>query len=78
MPNSDTFSIPEIEGFVKSYLRHSKVSVDPFSRNKRWTTHTNDLNPNTAADTHLEALEFMAPLRRDSVLADLVLFDPPY
>src|ERR1039458_6585876 len=78
MPNADTFSIPTIGAFVKRYLLKSKCSVDPFARNKRWATHTNDLNPETEAEHHMEAGEFLHKLVADGVKADLVLFDPPY
>jgi hypothetical protein len=78
MPSSFTFDIPPIRALVKSYLYKSRVSVDPFARNKRWATYTNDLNPETAAESHVEALEFLADLKRRGVKADLVLFDPPY
>jgi hypothetical protein len=78
MPNSDTFDVPEIGEFVKSYLRKSIVSVDPFARNKRWATYTNDLNPDTDAEYHLDALDFLAKLQSDGVTADLVILDPPY
>lgn len=78
MPNADTFSIPCIGEFVKSYLRQSKISVDPFARNKGWATYTNDLNPDTSAEYHLDALEFLGNLRDKEVTADLVIFDPPY
>lgn len=76
MPSEDTFSIPPIEGFVKKYLMKSKVSVDPFARNKRWATFTNDLNPNTAADSHMDATEWL--LSMNGQKCDLVIFDPPY
>jgi hypothetical protein len=78
MPSSDTFDIPPIAGFVQKYLLKSKVSVDPFSRNKRWATYTNDLHPNTAATYHLEALDFLKEMLSQNVMADLVIFDPPY
>lgn len=79
MPSADTFSIPPIEWFVKSYLMQSKCSVDPFARNKRWATYTNDLNPETSALYHMDAWEFLHMLAtRDEVKADLLLFDPPY
>lgn len=78
MPSADTFDVPPIAGFVQKYLMKSKVSVDPFARNKRWATYTNDLNPNTAADNHLEALEFLTLMARQNIVADLVIFDPPY
>lgn len=78
MPNADTFSIPVIGDFVKRYLAQSKVSVDPFARDKRWATHTNDLNPNTKAEHHLEALDFLNLLLSQGVVVDLAIFDPPY
>ena len=78
MPNAETFSIIEIDGFVRSYLMASKVSIDPFARNKRLATFTNDLNPETAADYHLEALEFLKLMKSKGIKADLAFFDPPY
>lgn len=78
MPNADTFSVPPIGAMVKRYLSNSKVSVDPFSRNKRWATHTNDLNPKTEAEHHMDAEDFLEMLASRNVVADLVIFDPPY
>jgi hypothetical protein len=78
MPNSDTFDVKPIGEFVRYWLSHSKVSVDPFARNKRWATHTNDLNPATEAEHHMEAIAFLEKLANDGVTADLVIVDPPY
>lgn len=78
MPNSDTFDIEPIHNFVWKYLHQSKVSVDPFARNKKWATHTNDLNPQTEAEYHLEAADFFLELDRKGVKADLIILDPPY
>jgi len=78
MPNSDTFSVPIIGQFVQRYLQRSEVSVDPFARNKRWATHTNDINPATQAEHHMEARAFLAMLVERGVRADLLIFDPPY
>ena len=78
IPSAETFSIPPITAFVKSYLRLSKNSADPFARNKRWATWTNDLNPNTAAEYHMEARGFLQLLKDRQEMLDLVLFDPPY
>jgi hypothetical protein len=78
MPNGDTFSVPPIGDFVKSYLDGASVSVDPFARNKRWATHTNDLNPATQADHHMDAEAFLLMLAASGVKADLIIFDPPY
>jgi hypothetical protein len=76
MPTADTFDCKPIGGFVRSYLRG--VSVDPFARNKRWATHTNDLNPETAAEHHMDATDFLKMLADQGVQADVILIDPPY
>jgi hypothetical protein len=78
MASAETFTITPIGQLVKKYLHLSRVSVDPFSRNTRWATFTNDLNPATQADSHLPAVDFLANLVKADVKADLVLFDPPY
>ena len=78
MPSADTFSVPPMGDMVKRYLRESTVSIDPFARNKRWATHTNDMNPNTEAEHHMEARDFMRKMVADGVKADLIIFDPPY
>lgn len=78
MPNADTFSVEPIHNFVWKYLHQAKVSIDPFARNKRWATYTNDINPNTEAEYHLDATEFLDMLREREVKADFLLFDPPY
>ena len=78
MPNSDTFSVKPIGEFVKRYLFNSTISVDPFARNKNWATYTNDLNPKTSAQFHIDALDFLAMLKGMNVKAGLVIFDPPY
>jgi len=78
MPSADTFSIPVIGRFVQRYLRRAEVSVDPFARDKRWATHTNDLNPATNAEHHMEARDFLRMLVDRGVSADLLIFDPPY
>ena len=78
MPNADTFSVPCMGDFVKRYMKESMISVDPFARNKRWATHTNDINPSTEAEYHMEARDFLRHMVGEGILADLVIFDPPY
>jgi hypothetical protein len=78
MPSADTFSVPVIGEMVKRYLANAKISCDPFARNNRWATHTNDLNPKTEAEHHMDAEEFMAMLAGKGVKCDLAIFDPPY
>ncbi len=78
MPCSDTFDCVPIAGFVQKYLMRSTVSVDPFARNKRWATYTNDLDPGTAAESHCDAAEFLHILLEKGVVVDLAIVDPPY
>jgi hypothetical protein len=78
MPNSETFTVKPIGEFVKRYLVNAKISVDPFARNRDWATYTNDLNPNTSAQSHMDATDYLRKLADDGIHADLVIIDPPY
>ena len=79
MPSADTFSIPPIAAFLDRWLAGAGVIVDPFARNSRRGTLTNDLNPDTAAAHHSDAEMFVQTLCFEGqVEADAVLFDPPY
>lgn len=78
MPNSETFEIPAIKRRISEALLRSIVSVDPFARNRREATWTNDINPNTRAEYHMEARDFLRFLSAKGVRADLLLLDPPY
>ena len=78
MPNKNTFEIPPIGAFVQKYMRGRGVSIDPFARDCTWATWTNDLNPDTMANYHMDALEFLKMLLGKKVKADVVIFDPPY
>lgn len=78
MPSPETFSVPPIAFFVARYLTDCTAAVDPFARNSRLARYRNDLSPDTDATWHLEAAEFCKVLAGDGVVADAVLFDPPY
>lgn len=78
MPNHNTLSVQPIGQLVSYYLRQSKVSIDPFARDCGMATYTNDLNPQTKAVYHLDVVEFAQRLQSDAVVADLLIFDPPY
>ena len=78
MPNAETFLIPPISEMLAWRLRECAVVIDPFARNNRFGTITNDLNPETSATHHLDAIEFLDRLIAEKVRADAVLFDPPY
>ena len=78
MPSCDTLSIYPIKCFVARYMQSSQLSVDPFARNSRVANYRNDLNPETAAEYHMDACDFLAKMKDDGVRADLLIFDPPY
>ena len=78
MPNAETFSVKPIGEFVRAYLACSKVSVDPFAKNRNWADFTNDLDPKTTAKSHQDAEEFLKELSAKGVKVDLAFFDPPY
>src|ERR1022692_1816266 len=76
MPNPETFSLAPVSRLLDRWLAHVDCIVDPFARNSKRATLRNDLNPNTEADYHMTAEEFLVHLKEAS--AGVVLFDPPY
>jgi hypothetical protein len=78
IPSHNTFSITPINNLIRRYKEDTSTSVDIFARNNRLATFTNDLNPNTEAEYHLDAIDFVEVLKAQNVKADLILFDPPY
>lgn len=83
MPNSNTFDIRPIRKLIEKYdlctpeyVEQWYFSIDPFARNNKIAFYTNDLDPSTTADSHLDAIDFLK-LQSDTS-CDLVLFDPPY
>jgi hypothetical protein len=84
MPSPDTFTIAPIAAFVRRHLAASTttaacgVSIDPFARNCPWATHRNDLSPDTKAQFHLDAEDFLVRMREEGVVAAVGIFDPPY
>ena len=75
VPTAETFSLPPVAKLLDRWLLGCAVVVDPFARNSKYGTLRNDLNPNTTAEYHLLAEEFVEQVQ---VPADAVLFDPPY
>jgi len=78
MPSAETFSIPPIRDLLSRNLNGTKIIVDPFARDSKIGTLTNDLDPQTSATKHMEAAVFCRELLANGVQADAVLFDPPY
>ena len=61
-PNSATFQMKPALELAQKYLMKSKCSIDPFARNSRLAMHRNDLNPDTEAEHHMDALDFLKML----------------
>jgi hypothetical protein len=79
MPSPNTFSIQPIKDLLGRYIRPSMVVVDAFARNSRLAgEYSNDLNPATDAEFHMDGVAFLQMLAIDSVRADVILIDPPY
>ena len=76
MPNKNTFTIPPIADFVGRWV--IGISVDPFARDGKVATYTNDLNPEIDAHYNLPADEFLHRLADEGIKADVIIFDPPY
>jgi hypothetical protein len=75
MPSGETFSLLPVSKLLDRWLTGRAVIVDPFARNSKRGTITNDLSFATNADNHMHADDFVRQL---TVEADAVLFDPPY
>ena len=78
MPNPETFKIHPIANLLERYIEKDMIVVDPFARNSKWGTITNDLNKQTNAQYHMEAVLFLDKLIEEKIEVDVVLFDPPY
>lgn len=78
MPSPQTFSVKPIKELVERYLASGGVSLDPFARDTTYATHRNDMNPACSAEYKMDAYEFLLHMEERGVVADVVLFDPPY
>lgn len=77
MPNAQTFAIPAIADFLARHQAPFGLTADPFARDSRIADLRNDLNPNTQAENHLDAVAFLISLA-DRQDIGRVFFDPPY
>lgn len=75
MPNKDTFDIKPIKKLISKYS--IGVGADPFAKDSKIATITNDIDPMTSASYHKDALDFLKNDLKDLSM-DYILFDPPY
>ena len=73
MPSRWTFEIPPIREFIARHVAGCEVIVDPFAGRSTIGTHRNDLGYGG-----IEAEKYCEALSVAGIVADAVLFDPPY
>lgn len=76
MPNKWTFKIKPIGILVNKYVGNGVGWIDPFAGFNSPAEITNDLNPESPAQYHIDALDFMKGIETNSKIG--VIFDPPY
>jgi len=74
MPSRWTFAIPPVRDFLERHTAGCERIVDPFCGRSELAQYRNDLS----WDGGLEAEMFVRHLGARGVVADCVLFDPPY
>jgi hypothetical protein len=78
MPSRWTFEIPPIREFVDRWLAGCGVVVDPFCGRSTVGTLRNDIAVPVWAGTNMDAGDFCLALVDRGVVADAIIFDPPY
>lgn len=75
MPNRWTFQIPPIADLLVRYVGDGKGWIDPFAGMSKVAEFTNDLNHESPAKSHMDALGWLQSLEGEY---QGILFDPPY
>jgi len=83
---ADTHRMPSFSKLFGKYhglIRENQILIDPFARDCPWAhPYTNDLNPDTAAQDHLDALEWCRLMRsrllQSGEKVGLAILDPPF
>ena len=74
--NKWTFTIKPIRELITYYMANTRPWIDPFAGKYSPAHIRNDINPQSNAEYHLDALDFMGTIENESVAG--VLYDPPY
>lgn len=75
MPNKWTFKIKPIRELISEEMT-TGVWVDPFAGYNSPANIRNDIDPESNAEYHMDALDFLKTIKSES--ADGVIYDPPY
>ena len=76
MPNKHTFKIATVNGLLRRFVNGGKGWADPFANSHSPAEFTNDINPETEASSHMDAVDFLKGFDAESLNG--VLLDPPY
>ena len=75
-PSHQTFKMKPVRDFIELHME-GDVILDPFANRRVFDgVITNDINPNSEVDYHMDALDFLKMFDDGSV--DFLFFDPPY
>ena len=78
MQTKDTLRCTEAFSVVRKYLEGNQV-IDPFARNCEYAyPYTNDINPNTKAQDHMDVEEYLEYWERQQWIFDGAIYDPPF
>ena len=78
MPSKWTFQVKPLLDVILRYKQDGECWIDPFAGHNSPAEITNDLNPDSPAQYHLEAAEFTDLLLGENMQFDGAIFDPPY
>ena len=76
MPNKWTFTIKPIKELLSQRIISGQKWIDPFAGMNSPAIYTNDIDPESNAEYHEDALTFLQ--KQPTEEYDGVLFDPPY
>ena len=77
MPSKHTFKMREAAELLSRYINEGEIWVDPFAGFHSPAQITNDLNPGSPAEHHMNAESFVHSEHIPNSI-DGVIFDPPY
>ena len=71
----ETHKIKEFKQLLVKYGQGT--GIDPFARNCQHAYFTNDINPDTLAKDHMDALDYLNHFDKNMKF-DFIIFDPPF
>lgn len=75
-PNSNTYLIYPIKKLLKKYINSNKNWIDPFAGDGDIAEFTNDIDSDSKAQYHIDALQFLSQFPDNSM--EGILLNPPF